>query len=428
MRNILSVGLFAPMRTARTEAAILKRTAEKVGASASRGWIVVAAVFLIHGVLFGCTWALGAIALHLQEPLDLSREGIGLIMGLAFGGIYLGAPISGMLADRFGARSIAIVGMTVLAACFYLGSHAAEGWQAIAVFGGGIGVAMGLLYSPAIAAIQTWFSARRALATGIASCGLGIGALVIVPSVEAVASTAGWQQALILMSAMAAAIGLLAAPWITLAPNADRPGQRSAAKVPLGELVMTRRFLLLGGSTALGGFIILSAMAHMAASAMDRGIGSEQAAGLVALAGIASIPARVLAGAMGDRFGRTRVLAATYLALSASYALWFVADGLWLFWLFAAVYGIANGASVVMRPAATADYYEGPRLATMIGLTFLTSFVGAVAGPLLFGLGHDAFGSYEVAQVAAIAVGPSAAAMVWQLDHDTRAGAKQSTQ
>lgn len=411
-----------PLISEPTTQQFILRQSSKEGAAiaALRGWIVVVAVFLTHGVLLGSTWALGAIALQLQDPLGLSREGIGLIMGLAFGGIYLGAPISGALADRFGTRAVCIAGMAVLSATFYLGSLATEAWQAIVAFGGGIGLAIGLVYSPGISAIQTWFSARRALATGVASCGLGIGALVIVPWVEAVASASGWQQAVASLAVLSAATGLMATPWISMAPDAGPSGKRFAAKVALRDLILTRRFLLLGGSTALGGFIILSAMAHMAASAVDRGIGSAEAASLVALAGIASIPARVLAGALGDRFGRTRVLAATYFGLSASYALWFVADGLWLFWAFAIVYGAANGASVVMRPAATADYYEGPRLASMIGVTFLTSFAGAVAGPLLFGLGHDVFGSYEAAQLVAVAIGLTTAVMVLQLDRETR--------
>jgi MFS family permease len=380
-----------------------------------RPWITVVAVFWTLGTLFGCTYALAAIAVSLETALALSRDGIGLIMGLAFGGIYIGAPISGALADRFDVRGIAVAGMVVLATAFYLGSLTEEPWQAIAVLGGGIGVAMGLLWSPSIAAIQTWFTARRALATGIACCGMGLGTLLIVPWIEESARLDGWRSAFVLMAMVSAGAGVLAAPWIVWGPQHSGRGKAKPGgpqKVSVRSLVSTRRFLLLGGSTALGGFVMLTALSHMAASAVDQGIGSAEAAGIVAVAGLASIPARILAGFLGDRFGRTRVLAGVYVFLGASYALWLMSDGLWLFWAFAALYGAAYGAAVVMRPAATADHYEGPHLATMVGVTYLTSFVGAVSGPVLYGVIRDTYGDYAIGQIASVLICLFAAALV----------------
>jgi MFS family permease len=395
------------------------------------GWVVVAAVFLSLGTLFGCTYALAAIAVNLEKALGLTRDGSGLILGLAFGGIYLGAPVSGALADRFGVRGVAVAGMAVLTSAFYLGSFATEPWQAIALFGGGIGIAMGLLYGPAMASIQTWFQTRRALATGLACCGMGAGSLAFVPWIETIARTVGWQQAVLVMAFLCGLVGLLATPWITWPPkpagNRPKASQKpDAAKASVRSLISTRRFLLLGGSSALGGFVMLTAMAHMAASAIDRGIGPAQAAGLVALTGLVSIPARVLAGAMGDRFGRTRVLAWVYAFLGVSYAAWLFADGLWLFWAFAALYGAAYGAAVVLRPAATADHYEGPRLATMVGITYLTSFAGAVGGPVLYGIIREAHGDYGLAQATSVAICLLAAALVWKLNAETRAAVNQN--
>jgi MCP family monocarboxylic acid transporter-like MFS transporter 13 len=43
----------------------------------------------------------------------------------------------------------------------------------------GIGVGIALVYTPAIACVQPWFTRRRGLAAGIASAGIGAGTLLV---------------------------------------------------------------------------------------------------------------------------------------------------------------------------------------------------------------------------------------------------------
>ena len=45
----------------------------------------------------------------------------------------------------------------------------------------GVGVGLGLLYLPNIVAVSYYFQHRRALATGMAVCGAGVGCFVFAP-------------------------------------------------------------------------------------------------------------------------------------------------------------------------------------------------------------------------------------------------------
>ena len=58
------------------------------------------------------------------------------------------------------------------------------------------GVGFGLMYIPGVVASQEHFTRRRALATGIAVCGTGVGTLVLPPIVEHFIILFGWRGAM----------------------------------------------------------------------------------------------------------------------------------------------------------------------------------------------------------------------------------------
>jgi MFS family permease len=78
---------------------------------------------------------------------------------------------AGMLADRFGPRVVTCAGMLCIAAGLagQQPGHV-DGGRDLA-YGVGIGVGIALVYTPAIACVQPWFTRRRGLAAGIASAG-----------------------------------------------------------------------------------------------------------------------------------------------------------------------------------------------------------------------------------------------------------------
>ena len=62
---------------------------------------------------------------------------------------------------------------------------------------------MGLLYLPAIVTVGHYFKKKRALATGIAVCGSGIGAFVFAPLSEILIEIYSWQGAMWILAGIA---------------------------------------------------------------------------------------------------------------------------------------------------------------------------------------------------------------------------------
>jgi len=58
------------------------------------------------------------------------------------------------------------------------------------------GIGFGLMYLPSVVMVGFYFDKNRAMATGIAVCGSGIGTFVLAPIVHSLVSEYGWKVSL----------------------------------------------------------------------------------------------------------------------------------------------------------------------------------------------------------------------------------------
>lgn len=66
-----------------------------------------------------------------------------------------------------------------------------------------LGIGFGLVYVPAVIAVGFYFEKWRALATGIAVCGSGIGTFLMAPLCTVLIKTYGWRGALLIQAGKA---------------------------------------------------------------------------------------------------------------------------------------------------------------------------------------------------------------------------------
>src|ERR1700684_433748 len=79
------------------------------------GWFVVAGTFAVTFIGFGNAYSFGAFLPSLQHDFAASRGSVSLVFAFA-GFLYFGlGVISGPLADRWGARRFAVLGMILIA-------------------------------------------------------------------------------------------------------------------------------------------------------------------------------------------------------------------------------------------------------------------------------------------------------------------------
>lgn len=388
------------------------------------GWRVVAAAFAITLLGFGSAYSFSAFVDALQRDFSATRGAVSLVFSLA-GFLYFGfGVVSGPLADRYGSRRMAWIGMLLVALGLALASAAQSMMQIYLAYGLGVGLGVGCAYVPVVGAVQRWFLRRRGLASGLAVSGIGVGTLLVPPLASALIDLWGWRAAYLTLAAAVAVLGCAAARWVEnspqdrgLQPDGDAaPPVRAApasapAGVPVLAAIRSRVFLLLYLAAMAGAFGVFVPFVHLIPYALDHGIAPGRAVLLLGMVGVGSTAGRFLLGSLADRLGRRASLATMYGGMAASLALWGACGQFWTLALFALVFGAFYGGWVALMPAVVMDYFGGRHVSGIIGALYTSVAFGTLIGPVAAGHAYDLSGSYLLPIVASAAGNALAAAI-----------------
>jgi MFS family permease len=124
----------------------------------------------------------------------------------------------------------------------------------------------------------------------------------------------------------------------------------------------------------------------------------------VGFSGLASLPARFVLPALGDRVGPALLVAAVFAILAASALVVFGASAWWRVYLYLALFGIAFGAVLPMRAVVMSRRFGGALYGRLMGLQYATLALAIAGGPALAGGMRDVTGTYATAWLGAAAL------------------------
>lgn len=357
-------------------------------------WVVVWATFTCLAMIFGVSYSFAAFFESFTVEFHAPRAEVALVFGLSGLIYFIGGAAAGLLSDRFGPRAVTVAGMLFIAAGLAAASLADTIGLVYAAYGVGVGIGIALVYTPAMANVPPWFDARRGLAAGIASAGIGAGTLVVPLLAAQAIAMLEWRGALQALALGVLVVGLGATVLLKRAPAAVAARAGSAAGTTLRDAVASAdfRWLYLVCLLASPGMFI--PFAHASAAARDLGVADAQAVGLVGLIGIGSLSGRFAIGGLADRLGRQRTLALTVASMGASYLVWLAAGGYPAMAVFALWMGLSYGGIVSLLPALCMDLFGARAVAAILGTLYTGAAFGNLIGPWGAGAVFDRFGSY----------------------------------
>jgi OFA family oxalate/formate antiporter-like MFS transporter len=381
------------------------------------GWVVVAAAFTLMFVGFGAAYSFAAFFTAFEAEFGASRGDIALVFSVASFLWFLSGAPAGVAADRYGVRRVALVGVACLAAALWVASRAQSLGVLYATYSIGLGVGVGLIYAPSIGAVQPWFAANRAFASGLAVAGIGAGNMAGPLLAAWWIGSFGWRGAYVALAIFILVLGGAAAAAIRETEHRAAGIQEGAS---LAIALKTTPFWLLFASLVLSCTGLFVPMVHLGPYAVDAGYSQAQGVTLVSLIGLGSLLGRFTIGGPADRLGHISSLAAMYAGLGAMFILWWAAGAYWVLALFAVVFGVCYGAYVALLPTIVMDLY-GPRsVSGIIGCLYTGCGVGTLIGPWLAGVAYDSWGSYHLPIAAGALFSFAAAACVVPLIHGKR--------
>jgi MFS family permease len=374
------------------------------------GWIVIAVSFLVFIFTFGVQQSFGVFLKPLQEEFEWSRAMVSWVPGLCALFAFALAPFSGWFTDRYGPKIMVGIGGFFIGLGLVLSSHVGSPWQIYIFYSVIVGLGLGCIGTPLFTTVSRWFVERRGLAIGIASSGTGLGNMVMPPVARYFISAYGWRTSYLVIGFAVWVIitcsGLLLKkePREIESLSYGRTHNQRMHNEPLEldgltawQALRTSTFWLLTLVAILGMIGVLMVMYHLVACAEDMGVPKMTAATFLSVIGATSIAGRISVGMASDRLGRKKLYIFCFL-LQAIMMLWLTKlASVWMFYLFAAIWGFSFGGMNSVFAALVAELFGLQHMGVVFGLITFIMGISSVGGPALAGYIFDATGSYSIA-------------------------------
>ncbi len=298
---------------------------QTLGPIAGNRWMQLAAGVIAMVVIsnFQYAFTLFTPGLKLTFGAD-SYKGIALIYTLFILFETWPVPVAGYFIDKFGIRKLMLIGAVLVLLGWVLAGMFGTSLTALYIFYGLLaGTGCGIIYIATVANAVKWFPDKRGLAAGLTAAGFGGGSALTLIPVSKTIEAVGWADTMtywgigqgLVAIAMALILhhppkGWLPKDWVqpkaVVQTRKDfTPGQMMSQKE---FYIMYAMFLMVG----TGGLMTTGNMSEIAKSlnvADTKYFGIGIVAMTATLAGVANAFARVMWGAVSDRFGREYTMA-----------------------------------------------------------------------------------------------------------------------
>lgn len=333
------------------------------------------------------------------------------IQNIAWG---LAGVLAGMAADRYGAMRVLMVGSLLYALGLAgMASASTPLWFALTT-GVLIGAAQaGTTYAVIFGVIGRQVDpAKRSWAMGLAAAAGSFGQFLMVPVEGFLIDRLGWQQALFVLAVLALLIMPLALGLREPAKGDAPTGPVQTMRQAVREALSAPSFLLLMAGYFVCGFQVVFIGVHMPAYLKDEGLSPQVASYCLALIGLFNIIGTYVAGSLGQRLAKRKILAFIYLARALVITVFVLAPvSATSAYAFSAVMGLLWLSTVPVTNALVAQIFGVAHLSMLSGFVFLSHQIGSFLGVWLGGLLYDRTGSYDIVWYIAIALGLLAAAL-----------------
>jgi len=245
--------------------------------------------------------------------------------------------------------------------------------------------------------------------TGITKVGAGVGIMVVPLLANWLISSYGWRSAYTIIGTIALVVIVLMALLFKRDPSQigempdgatevdDTESNINTHQFSVKEAMATRQFWTFSAAWFSFTFCVQVVMMHIVPHITDIGISATVAATVLSVVGGFSILGRLVLPSLSDSLGTKMAYMITFSLLVVSLLWLLFAREAWMFYLFAALYRTAHGASFASFSPMVAGLFGLQSLGTPLGAIFFAGTFGSLISPLLAGQIFDIMGNYQLA-------------------------------
>ncbi|KAK2009317.1 MFS general substrate transporter [Colletotrichum eremochloae] len=372
-------------------------------------WLQVAGSFFLFFNSWGILGSYGVFQTYYQAHMtDASVDAIAWIGSIQSCLLLLVGVLVGPLYDAGYFRSLILTGTVLVFVGMAATSFATRYWQTLLAQAFCVGLGAGCLYIPSVAIIPQYFSARRALATGIATTGSGFGGVIYPLIVQGLLQRVGFPWATRVFAFVSLATNAFSFAVLrqrTSGPGPDAGKRRRRVMLDLAAY-RNASFVVLSASMFFNVFSYTPPIYYLQQYSLVHGLAGQGSSGLayylVAILNAGSVLGRVFPAWLAGRYGPINVLLGVSVSVATVTMCWLAVRTGAGSVVFALAYGFATGGLISLPPTVVATLVPHLSLhGTWLGMLSTTNAFGSLAGPPIAGVLLERTGSYLGVQLLA---------------------------
>ncbi|KJK00790.1 MFS transporter [Pseudomonas sp. 21] len=376
-------------------------------------WILLSGA-LILALSLGIRHGFGLFLAPMSAEFGWGRETFAFAIALQNLIWGIAQPFTGAIADRFGAMRTVLVGGILYAVGLVLMGYSDSAFSLSMSAGLLIGIGLsGTSFSVILGAVGRAVPLeRRSMAMGISAAAGSFGQFAMLPGTLGLIGWLGWSAALL-------ALGLLVAFIVPLAAlMKDKPLPMQGHEQTLGEALREAAghsgFWLLSLGFFVCGFQVVFIGVHLPAYLVDRHLPATVGTTVLALVGLFNVFGTYLAGWLGGRMSKPRLLTGLYLLRAVVIVAFIWAPlSVWTAYAFGIAMGLLWLSTVPLTNGTVATLFGVRNLSMLGGITFLFHQIGAFLGGWLGGYVYDHTGNYDLVWQVSILLSLLAGLLNW---------------
>ena len=376
-------------------------------------WILLSGA-LILALSLGTRHGFGLFLAPMSAEFGWGRETFAFAIALQNLIWGIAQPFTGAIADRFGAMRTVVVGGILYAIGLVLMGYSDSAFSLSVSAGLLIGIGLsGTSFSVILGAVGRAVPLeQRSMAMGISAAAGSFGQFAMLPGTLGLISWLGWSAALLALGLMVALIVPLAALM------KDKPlpmqGHEQTLAEALREAAGHSGFWLLSLGFFVCGFQVVFIGVHLPAYLVDRHLPATVGTTVLALVGLFNVFGTYIAGWLGGRMSKPKLLTGLYLLRGVVIIAFLWAPlTVWTAYLFGIAMGLLWLSTVPLTNGTVATLFGVRNLSMLGGITFLFHQIGAFLGGWLGGYVYDHTGNYDLVWQISILLSLLAGLLNW---------------
>ncbi len=284
------------------------------------GYTIIAAGFFIQAVVWGTSNSFGVFFDPLIKEFGWSRATISGAASLGFLVHGISSIALGNLNDRFGPRLIMSACGLFICLGLLMMCTLNSVWQLYLFYGLIVSIGLGGIDVIPLSTVSRWFHRKRGMMSGIVKVGTGVGMFIMPFFINWLLNSYGWRNSFIVLAFIIIVFVLSLAQFLVRDPilkgqlvdngASHTSGKQNAYEEGLTfkEAIHTRQLWTVCTVYFIILFCVYTILMHIVQHAIDLGIHSSVAAGILSTIGGVSITGRFLMGGASDKIGEKPAL------------------------------------------------------------------------------------------------------------------------